>query len=123
MIWQMIINDESRCLLCLPTVWYIIFYVGTSLSQVTHKDQLMYCVYYQAHVKRSDCWFLTAVLRSFEHMAFDRTLDVENSLFEFFVAPQAERYFLEVMLFFEQKGIVTNCVRLPNRLSDPMAQL
>ncbi len=36
------------------------------------------CAYYQAQVKRSDTWFLTATLRSFEHLCFDRALKKEE---------------------------------------------
>lgn len=52
-----------------------------------------YCSYYQAHIKRPYCWFLVAVLRSFEHVAFDRTIDKNNSIFEFFVPHDTEKYF------------------------------
>ncbi len=79
----------------------------------------MYCIYYQAHVRKYDCWFFVAALRSFEHMAFDRTLVVEENIFEFFVAPSMEPLFLEVMAYFEQAGMVTELQKLPNRLADP----
>jgi hypothetical protein len=52
-----------------------------------------YCVYYQADVTRHKCWFLVAVLRSFENIAFDRTLDKQSSVVEFFVAPDRELEF------------------------------
>jgi hypothetical protein len=74
--------------------------------------------YYQAHVKRELCWFVAATLRSFEHLAFDRTLDTETSLFEFFVSPSTENYFLEIMSFYQEEGLINNLVKLPNRLAD-----
>lgn len=74
-----------------------------------------YCVYYQAYVEPRSAWYLTAVLRSFEHLVFDRTLDVKNSIFEFFVPPHLEKYFVEVMNAMEQEGVVRNIQKLPNR--------
>ena len=78
-----------------------------------------YCKYYQAQVKRSECWFFAAILRSFEHMAFDRTLDLKNSIFEFFVPDAMEDQFLSLMDYFQDAGIVSNLQKLPNRLLDP----
>jgi hypothetical protein len=81
------------------------------------------CAYYQARVKKEDVWFLTAVLRSFEHMAFDRTINKEESLFEFFVAPALEETFLAIMEYFKKHDIVYDLQKLPNRLSDPATQV
>ena len=76
-----------------------------------------YCLYYQAHVEPARCWYLTAILRSHEHVAFDRTIDVEHSIFEFFVPADSEHMFLQIMSFFQDKGIVHNLQKQPNRLS------
>lgn len=78
-----------------------------------------FCLYYQAHIKRSDTWFLTATLRSFEHLTFDRSLEKQQELFEFFVPAQLESYFLELMDYYQHEGIVTEFHKLPNRLLDP----
>ncbi len=75
-----------------------------------------YCSYYQANVRRQDCWFLVSVLKSYENIAMDRTLDAEQSLFEFFVPETTEDIFLHVIKYFEQQGIVTNLQKVPNRL-------
>jgi hypothetical protein len=74
--------------------------------------------YYQAIVERSACWYVVAVLRSFEHTAFDRTLDVETSTFEFFVPSSMEASFCAIMDYFQQHGLVKNLVKLPNRLTE-----
>lgn len=76
----------------------------------------MYCSYYQAHVVPVTGWFVVAALKSYEHLAFDRTLDVERSTFEFFVTPAAEDTFLAVMDYMQFHGYVTNLTKLPNRL-------
>jgi hypothetical protein len=74
-----------------------------------------WCCYYQAHIQREKVWFFVAVLRSQEHIAFDRTYDVATSCFEFFVPPLQEELFLKVFAWFEDEGIVKNLVKLPNR--------
>jgi hypothetical protein len=81
------------------------------------------CSYYQAIIKREECWLLTATLRSFEHLCFDRTLDKTISMFEFFVPIEQEHYFIDIMKAFEQQGLVSELNKLPNRLLDPQATL
>ena len=76
------------------------------------------CLYYQAHVKKSEAWFVTALLRSCEHIAFDRTIDVEKSIFEFFVPAATEPYFIEIMDLFLKRGSIDSLQKLPNRLCD-----
>lgn len=78
----------------------------------------LYCSYYQAHVKRELCWLVTAALRSYEHTAFDRTLDPSVSLFEFFVPVSTENVFLVIMNYFESEGLIYNLQKLPNRLEN-----
>jgi hypothetical protein len=77
-----------------------------------------FCKYYQAHVVKADCIFFVAILRSFDHLAFDRTLDQPNQIFEFFVPVLMEQQFLTLMAFFEKKEIIKNLQQLPNRLLD-----
>lgn len=78
----------------------------------------MVCLYYQAEIKKEKVWFVAGVLRSFEHLAFDRTIDKEQSLFEFFVPQDLENYFLQVMNYFGHEGMIKNLQKLPNRLGD-----
>lgn len=75
-----------------------------------------WCAYYQAWVKPSECWFLTSILRSYEHLAFDRTIDVENSIFEFFVPEQLVPFFETVMDQFAQRGTIKDLKRIENRI-------
>jgi hypothetical protein len=70
------------------------------------------CVYYQATVRRHDCWFFVAALRSFEHMAFDRTCDVSINRFEFFVPSGMVPLFLEFMAYCQGEGLVTDLQQL-----------
>lgn len=83
----------------------------------------LYCFYYQAKVTKPDTGFLTATLRSFEHLCFDRSLSKETCLFEFFVPQQLESYFLQLMNYYEEHGMITEFQKLPNRLIDPNADL
>ncbi len=77
------------------------------------------CLYYQAHVDKQRCWFFVAVLRSFEHMSFDRTLDKETSLFEIFVPHAAQEMFESIMQELYAQDIVIDWQPLPNRLAVP----
>lgn len=81
------------------------------------------CIYYQAAVKRDECWKLTALLRSFEHVCFDRTVDKEKSVFEFFVPSGMESIFLNIMEHFKLIGLISDLQQLPNRMIDPDAKL
>jgi hypothetical protein len=78
-----------------------------------------YSLYYQAHVVPQTAWYVTAATRSFEHLAFDRTIDVKNSIFEFFVPSDMESYFLEIMNSLQAQGYIQNLQKLPNRLENP----
>jgi hypothetical protein len=49
-------------------------------------------------------------------MAFDRTLDKEHSIFEFFVPESQESLFLTIMSRFEKEGVIKDLKKLPNRL-------
>jgi len=84
---------------------------------------MKFCLYYQARVKREYCWLLVGILKSFEHMSFDRTIDKEKSIFEFFVPPLMESYFKEIMDYFIKEGVVSELVQLPNRLIESEVQL
>jgi hypothetical protein len=77
---------------------------------------MSYCSYYQAKIRKYDCWLFVASLRGFEHMAFDRTIDTHENIFEFYVPEATEPYFLELMHYYEQQGTVTGLQKLPNRL-------
>ena len=77
---------------------------------------MQYSLYYQANVTKTDAVFLVGVLKSLDHACFDRTIDRETSLFEFFVPEAYEPLFLEVMHYFEEQAIVQNLKKLPNRL-------
>lgn len=74
-----------------------------------------YCTYYQARVARDRCWFFVGVLRSFENIAFDRTLDKDLSLLEFFVAPDREQEFLALMEALEEREVVSDLQKMENR--------
>ena len=77
-----------------------------------------YCTYYQAHINKKLTWFFVAILRSYEHLCFDRTLDKESGLFEFFVPTDQESDFIACMQQLQQQKIVSALKKLPNRLID-----
>ena len=76
---------------------------------------MQYSEYYQAHVPCQYCWLITALLRSCDHVAFDRTCDVEHSIFEFFVPAGQEQEFVCLMKMFARRGEIKDFRKLPNR--------
>lgn len=79
-------------------------------------SQKLFCSYYQAYVKPQTGWFVVAILKSFDHLCFDRTINVENSIFEFFVPEELEQYFVEVMQWMEAEGYTARLQKMENRL-------
>lgn len=78
---------------------------------------MLYCSYYQARVVRKQTWLLVALLRSHEHLAFDRTLNKENAVFEFFVPSDREEFFIKIMRYLQHENIIYEFNELPNRFS------
>jgi hypothetical protein len=76
---------------------------------------MSYCLYFQAHVKKEKIWFLTSILRSCEHLVFDRTLDQVQSIFEFFVPEGSLAEFQSLMKHFEKEKVISQVKKLPNR--------
>lgn len=76
---------------------------------------MSYSLYYQAHATKELCWMITSALRFTEHIVFDRAYDKEQSVFEFFVSPDGEDVFLDVMKKLEKQGVVFKIQKLPNR--------
>lgn len=77
---------------------------------------MKYSLYYQVHVTKEYCWMLSSTLKFVEHVAFDRMIDKEQGKFEFFVAPDLEEVFLDMMHKLEQKKVVYNIQKLQNRM-------
>lgn len=89
------------------------------MNNLTIDNTKNYCPYYTANVDRRQSYYFVAIIKAYDNMVFDRTIDADQSLFEFFVAPAYEQQFLNVMALFERKGLVTNLRKLPNRLAKP----
>lgn len=81
---------------------------------------MKFCLYYQASINKSLTWFFVATFRSFEHIGFDRTYDVEQGIFEFFVPEDLQYDFLFIMKNYEGMKIVSNLKQLPNRFQKKM---
>ena len=73
--------------------------------------------YFQATVHRELAWYVVAVLKSFEHLCFDRTYDPECSRFEFFVAPDMTSEFITLMEYFKHEHLIADFQELPNRVA------
>ncbi len=79
-------------------------------------NYMNYSLYFQADVKKELCWMVTSSLRFTEYVAFDRAFDREQSIFEFFVSPDMEDVFLNVMQKLQEVGVIVTLKKMPNRL-------
>lgn len=77
-----------------------------------------YSCYYQVNIEKTKGWFFVGILRSFENMAFDRTLDKQTALFEIFVPEDKQTEFLDLMQAMIDLKVVTNLQKLPNRMQE-----
>lgn len=75
-----------------------------------------YCLYYKAETDRSRGWLLSSIVRGTEHMCFDRCLDKQNAIFEFFVPEKMEKTFLQVMGYLKKEKVVFSLEKKDNRL-------
>jgi len=89
------------------------------MKNLTIDQPKNYSLYYTANIDRHQSYYFVAIIKAFDNMVFDRTIDVEQSLFEFFVAPAYEQLFLDVMARFAKEGLVANLQQSENRLIDP----
>jgi len=83
------------------------------MQKTSHK----FCLYYQAHVDKKMTWFVVATLKSQENIQFDRTIDAERSIFEFFVPESVEEQFLVVIQKLIATGYVSNLQKMENRFA------
>ena len=80
-----------------------------------------YCTYYQAVVpERANHMKLVGILKYYDHLCFDRTLDASHGLFEFFVPPAQEQKFKDIMHRLVAYGIIKQFEKKENRLQDNM---
>lgn len=84
---------------------------------------MAFCTYFQARIQKEQTWLFVALLRSNEHISFDRTINLDEGRFEFFVPTDNVGRFLALMEQFTSLGLVSEVVCLPNRLAEPGAVL
>jgi len=80
------------------------------------KNKNNFCRYYQAKIDKVNTWFFTGILKSYDYVTFERTLDKENQIFEFFVPEDMNKDFLDFMNIMISKNIASNLCELKNRL-------
>lgn len=76
----------------------------------------LYCHYFQATLLREKIWFVVGALKSQENLCFDRALEKQTNLFEFFVPTECVPEFLRCMRYFQEQGFVFNLEQKPNRV-------
>ena len=74
--------------------------------------------YFQAHVERSKCHVVSSTFQFVEYVAFYLTVDVENSIIEFFVSPDMVDIFLDVVAALQKINVIHWCKEMPNRLAE-----
>ena len=75
-------------------------------------------IYFLAEVERTKCHIVSSTFQFVEHIAFYRTIDVEKSILEFFVAPDVVDVFLDVMQALKKINVVYSYEEKQNRLID-----
>lgn len=76
----------------------------------------MYGLYFQAHVPPAHCFLVIGILKTYEHVAFTRTLNIDKSILEFFVTQETKAMFLSVMNMLSKHDMVFDLTEMPNRL-------
>ncbi len=69
-------------------------------------------VYYQANIKKSKVWMVSSTLKYCDGLAFERTIDKKQSKFEFYVSPDLENIFLDLIKIFENESIIFNLKKI-----------
>jgi hypothetical protein len=77
---------------------------------------MLFCRVFQVLVPVKTTWCFVALLRSYEHLCFDRTKDVSSGLFEIFVPQDLVINFLEVMNYLHVIGVAGVVYEVENRL-------
>lgn len=65
-----------------------------------------YCEYYHVKVQKEKTWFVIGSFRNEDHLAFERTMDGQSEILEFFVPQGQEQLFLDMMSYMQKHGYV-----------------
>ncbi|MBD3231651.1 hypothetical protein GF322_03235 [Candidatus Dependentiae bacterium] len=76
----------------------------------------MLCEYYQVKTQKVKTWFVVGCFRNEDNLAFERTLDLQNSILEFFVPPNYNDQFLNIINWLINKKYILNIKKMENRL-------
>ena len=75
------------------------------------------CKYYQAVIPGPQVILVTSILKSFDHLCFDRSYNQTEDKFEFFVPGSQEKDFLAIMEYFKAMNWVSNLEKKTNRFA------
>lgn len=84
---------------------------------------MSYCAYYQVTINRKLGWFVASTMRSFEHLAFERSFNAKAGINEYFVPTDQEKAFLNIVQGLADMGVITKIEKVPNRLMDPTSSV
>lgn len=93
--------------------------ISRNYSGTSNVKSSLYCAYYHARIEPQHVWFFVGVLKSYDHLGFDRTLDKQTSTFEFFVPESSVPEFEALVHRFVADRVMSDVKRLPNRLALP----
>ncbi len=82
----------------------------------------MNCIYYQARLVREKIWFVVGTLRAETNLVFERALENDRTMFEFFVPPQNDDDFLAFMDILAKRGCIVTFEKKKNRFAHLSAQ-
>ena len=85
------------------------------VTMENQKNKSNVCLYFVGKVERSKVWVLVSAMRATEHVCFDRTLDVQNSIFEFFVPEAMLPIFLQVTDYLKKEHVLLSLEQALNR--------
>ena len=76
------------------------------------------CIYYQATIpERKNHLFVVGLLKYYDNLCFDRTVDGSLGLFEFYVPSSMHYQFLSVMNILIESEVIKNFHKMPNPIA------
>jgi|WetSurMetagenome_2_1015567.scaffolds.fasta_scaffold1198522_2 hypothetical protein len=73
------------------------------------------CSYYQAKVDKEKTWFVVGTFRNEDHVAFERAIEGQTEILEFFVPQDQEDYFLILIQRLKEMGYILWFEKKDNR--------
>lgn len=76
----------------------------------------VYSCYFVAKILREKIWLTSGLIRNQGHIAFERSLDAKENLFEFFVPKAFKQDFINFASYMKEQGLFIFFEEKENRL-------